>query len=347
VLALLAPLAAAQEQVCSDAVSLEALRFDLDEAEVALGQGDGDNATEALSAAMDRFACVSAPVYPEDVAHAARLSSLLAFFQQDDEEVARWGQLWRAVAPQIGALTRVSPQPERWLAMVDAAGPATTGGPGGGLAAPKKGVILVDGRAMSEPVVEVGLPHFVQVLDRKGSVQAAFWQDGVVFPAEWLAPEATAIPAWWVESVAARAPFPLPTPEPAPAPAPAAVPKPAAKPVPAPAPAHPEAPVFDAPPPACSWGEGDPASATATNRAVVIEGQTWPLKTEEQRAAFRAAIRECHEFRASRRFDRWQEAKKKLFSRDARTHRETMVRFLLEPEPPKPGKRNAQPKPKP
>jgi hypothetical protein len=322
-IALVAALASAQEEVCPGPLSLEAVRLDLDQVEVTLRDLHGDEAADLLDDVTDSLRCVDVPVTPEDVARIGRLASLMAFFQQDSEEVDRWGQLWQTVAPNVGPGVKRSPVPELWLARVTSLPKPEIGGPAANLAPPQRGLVVVDGAAVTSPEASIGLPHFVQVFDKKAKLVVGFWQDGIVFPDEWLGGDAPpTIPAWWTAS---------PGPTAAPAPAPTAAPAPT--PAPPPAPVEEPLPTFGSEATECVWGTGDPTDVDVRHGRITIDGFAFPIRSDEDQDAFRGALRLCHEFRASRRFNRWLAVRGHLFSGDGRKAKAAFVRVLVKPEP--------------
>jgi hypothetical protein len=351
--------------------SLDALRLDLDGVEAALRDADGDEAARRLGAAVDAWPCSAEPAYPHDVARMGRLAALVAWSAGDVDEMARWARLWQSVDPTVGPMMRRGPNPEGFVAAVGAiALPAVATGAGQGIVPPKRGLVTMDGVPAWSADALPDTPHLVQVWDRRGQLVSGVWQEGADFDAALLGSSSDrTLPDWWVMWVETR---PAPPAPPAPvavepgerssserpvrqrvSQAPAPPPVVARDPAQAPRTAHPGATGGEAPtagvggaPNAgrarrapCPWGEGDPTEVEVRRRDVLIEGTAWSVRHPEDQARLRAAFVACQEFRAARRLDRWDEARGKLFSHEARDAREALARLLLEPEPDRPGKR--------
>jgi len=336
-----------QEEVCTWPVPQEALRQRLTEIESALVDLNGARATAMLDDLTYQTRCLDHAVDPADLGRVARQVSLLAFYEQDHDELAYWARLADGTVGDAPWSTEL-PIPGRLIEVLDELEPATTSRVEGRyFAPPKRGIILVDGRFAAVPEATIETQHLFQVLDKKQRVIHTSWMDGTLFPDAWLTDEATELepPSWYVEPAPPHTaaediePVPVPVPLPVAEPVPTieTPPDPLAEPELAPIAAadevedepqlsfDEEAVVAD-----CPWKQVRRASATG--REVSVNKLAFDVGSASDQDAFRKVLRTCGEYRAARRFSRWRDAKKKL-QFDARTHRDRMVRALITDEP--------------
>lgn len=309
----LASAAHAQVEVCAAPLSLTEWREQMDAVDGALRELDGARADVVLDDLVYELRCLSEPATPDAVGRLARQVALVAFFAQDLDELSYWGLLAREAAGGMPWPEGV-PVPVRFEELVGALPEAEVDRvEGQGLLVPKGGGALLDGRLLGEPAATRGAQHLLQVADKKGAVVWTRWQTGAGFPEDVLAPGPTdpGVPRWYV---APPDPVPVHVPEPV-----------AVAPVPE------QTVTFGDPRWVCPW-EGIPADVEAHGASVTVAGAVYRVKTDEEVVAFRKTLRGCGEFRAARRFLKWQAARGKPFA-GARGHRDAMVEALLTPEP--------------
>ncbi len=231
--ALWVPVSTASDEVrsCDAGLSLAGMAHSLERIDRAVLDTDRRLAVAEAEALHAALPCLDRPVDRPLLARFAARQALLAFWEQDEIWVIRWGTLAQTTAPvewddAYKSLAR----------MIDnAPTPPTGGDPEGTLAAPKHGVVLLDGLPLTRPLALAESPHLVQVLDRKGRVVDAFWQDGAAFPHRVLGPrgDPEPLPREWAQATTGPDAL-VPSPEPsAEVDAPAVVvqpPPPAAKP---------------------------------------------------------------------------------------------------------------------
>lgn len=376
--------ALAQEEVCAGTLPTAEWREAMDAVDEALAALDGARADRVLDDIVHELRCLGELAEPADLGRLARQVSLVAFWQQDNEEMQTWGLLARKTlggTPWPEAL----PVPDRYFELMDAVDlPTPTLQTGRGVDAPGGGALLLDGWQVGEPASEAMTQHLLQVADKKGRVLSTEWMDGTRWPEVRLSddPSPLEAPTWYVappapppwsperppvseapddggedvgDGVADAPDDPL---EPDPPPdAPVESPE-----VPSPAPDAAVSDGVDDPSDAtlgklqlleereqrrgrqvgtvtfdgdgrdesCPW-KGEPRKVEATRREVTINRHVFPIRTDEDHAAFRKTLRGCGEYRAARRFKRWQEAEG-LFSSGAQ-YRDAMVDALLSEEP--------------
>ncbi len=314
--------ALAQVEACDGPFSLVEWLQAMDEVDRALIALDGSRADLVLDHVIDESRCLDEVVPPDVLGRFARQVSVVAFFAQDPDELAYWALLARETAggapwpPEL-------PVPDRYHELVaDLGEPRVDTLPGVGFAPPKGGAVLVDGFFAASPTASVGVQHLVQVGDKKGLVVSTTWQTGTSFPEGWLEEGDSELEApRWYEAP----PEPPPIEVPEPAPEPVEVDEPTVS--------------FDGDGRSadCPW-KGEPRKASVKGRTVSINRQTFTVRGDEAQAEFKAVLRSCGEFRAVRRFTRWQDARKKLFSSGKR-YRDAMLKALLTEEPARQGRR--------
>lgn len=304
--------------------------------DAALTALDGARADRILDDMVYELRCMRDIVQPADLGRMARQVSLVAFYAQDNDEMRYWGLLARETAgdaPWPDGLTI----PGRYFELIDALPTPEVGHGEGGLDVPKGGGALLDGVLVTEPVATVGVQHLLQVADKRGAILVTTWQTGPAFPEEWRTDDARALPVpkWYVAPATAVEPVPEPAPvepEPQPEPEPqvvAAVPEPEPV-VPEPL-AKPVSFEGDGKTAECPW-RIDPRVVEASGREIRINRHIYPVRTVEDQAAFKTLLKSCGEFRAVRRFTRWQDARGGWFT-GAKAYKAEMIDALLTEEP--------------
>lgn len=158
-----------------------------------------EEATETLGAMERSMPCTLDRLHPAHIARFARLMAIDAFHHQDDFSMVRWGRLSSvANAPWPDGY---GPDHAVREALTYVELPGAVRPPGRMIRPPAGGGILLDGRLLLVPEVAGEMPHFVQVLDRSGWVVSAYWQDGGLFPPEWISggSKQPAVPRWYRE----------------------------------------------------------------------------------------------------------------------------------------------------
>ena len=290
--------------------------------DTALAAHDGARADRILDDMVHELRCLREIASPADVGRMARQVSLVAFYAQDHDELGYWGLLARETSGDSPWPDGVV-IPERYFELLDALPEPALGRVDGGLEVPRGGGALLDGYLLVEPEATTGVQHLLQIGDKHGEILATLWQTGPDFPEAWLGRQAEPLdPPKWVPAPPSRAPFPEPepTPELTPAPAPAPAPKPPGL-------------SFDgdARTAECPW-RVDPRGVEASSREVRVNRHTYPIRSPEEQLAFKGLLRSCGEFRAVRRFTRWQDARGRWFA-GAAGYKAEMIDALLTEEP--------------
>ena len=129
--------------------------------------------------------CLDEPADRALVGRLARFLATAAFLEQDLEDTERWvaaarlaapGGSWPKEAPVRLAVTVDEPELQ-WTDL------------GNGFSIGRTETLYSSGRPLTSAAAPAGVPHLVQIADRDGSVLAAWWQDGALFPEEVLSDE--------------------------------------------------------------------------------------------------------------------------------------------------------------
>jgi hypothetical protein len=189
---LAATLAHAQDAPCDASFDINRMIEGMNKVDASFDAFDAENARVILKSIRDDAPCLRDRVHPNHLVRFARQMATSSFFDQDELEMAYWAQL-AFVNPEVPWPPGIAPDhPVRdQLEFIDPEMPLDADGE---LAVPKGGGMLIDGQLVVTPTTPPDSPHFVQVLDRDGTVLDAYWQDGVVFPERWLADEPTGTP---------------------------------------------------------------------------------------------------------------------------------------------------------
>ncbi|MCA9489653.1 MAG: hypothetical protein KC621_07005 [Myxococcales bacterium] len=189
------------QQSCIQPMSRIQLGAALGDIDQAFREEDILDARIRLDQLGDRFPCYEEPMDPGLFARYARYVALAWFYKQDDEQSTRWGLSSRWADPDLPwdavRFPREHPLRQR---VTDAPMPPLGGGDEH-FVVPRDGAVVVNGQLVAEPRVPADLPVLVQVFDGNRLLVVAFWQDGNVFPADFVAPGAEPLPrpSWWGE----------------------------------------------------------------------------------------------------------------------------------------------------
>lgn len=195
-------------------IQLGAALGDIDES---FRENDVLDARIRLDQLGDRLACYTEPMVPELFARYARYLALAWFFRQDDDQVVRWGLSSRLAAPELGWDAVQFPREHPMRQRVEEAEMPPLGGQDLHFVVPDDGAVVVNGQLLAEPRVPADVPVLVQVFDGNRVLVASFWQDGNLFPPDFVAPGADPLPtpSWWgseggpVVVAHDRGPFPV------------------------------------------------------------------------------------------------------------------------------------------
>lgn len=304
-----AAVAAAQEEPCPGQLRLSEVQEVLVAVSQALGALDGDRASHLLDEVHELTRCLAEVVDPETLGTYAANRSVVSFYEQDFEEARRWASL--AVVTTGSATAGAVSGPERWWADYGAVEPEAVSA-AGAVAPPPGGLVVLDGRALTAPSAASATPHLLQVVDRHHRVSSSRWIDGTSFPADVLGEGgADTPPRWWTEPPGVSV---------------------VQGPPPAPAGDPPGEVVFDGvvTTEGCPFGP-DPQDVRARTGKVAIGDLVFPLRRDEDLAAFRSVLRTCGEFRAARRFVKWSTQRGTFSPR--KELRDAWVEALTTPEP--------------
>jgi hypothetical protein len=298
--------AQAQEETCGSAFTVSEWREALSATKEALAELNGARADALLAWIYAELRCLDAVVDPNDFGELAALESIVAFYDQDADSAVVWAQAAKGVGAPWPEGVAV---PGRLLDLIEEAEPPGRAGPTGvGLIVPKHGAILRNGYFLTSPSAPVGMPGLVQVVDKKGRALSTRWQDGAAFHKDLLGPAGeTPKPNWYVPPVVRAG---------------KGGPMVSDQEVSLKGSARSDECPFKA----------DPKAVSAGGNSVKIAGTSFRVKTDEDQAAFKRVLRGCGEYRATRRFMKWREARKKL-SFEAGKLRDSMLRALRTPEP--------------
>lgn len=197
-IALLAASAWAQ-QTCIQPMSRIQLGAALGDIDESFREEDILDARIRLDQLGDRFPCYEEPMDPGLFARYARYVALAWFYKQDDDQAMRWGLSSRWADPDLAWDAVRFPREHPLRQKVTESAMPPLGGEDLHFVVPRDGAVVVNGRLVTEPRVPADLPVLVQVFDGNRLLVAAFWQDGNVFPTDFVAPgeEPLPRPSWW------------------------------------------------------------------------------------------------------------------------------------------------------
>jgi hypothetical protein len=185
---------------CTAPYARVTLEHDLGVAEAAMQSGDPDGAGDLLRAAAAQLECAESLIDGASLARFARLSGLIAFFDQDEPGAVRWALAARYADADLAWPPWIpEDHPFRGLAAA-AENPPVGTVPGKALLVPRRGGVFWNGHLLLEPRARAEVPGFVQVIDARERPLRSYWQDGAAFPDEILVPgpaERLRAPPWW------------------------------------------------------------------------------------------------------------------------------------------------------
>ncbi len=177
-----------------------AFEHDLGVADAALQAGDPEQAAEVLSGVLANLECADGLVDRPNLVRFARLSGLVAFFDQDEPGALRWALAARYADAQLEWPTWIPAEhPFRGLATAADDPPVGTVADKA-LLVPKRGGVFWNGQLLLEPRARAEVPGLVQIIDSKERPIRSYWQDGAAFPDELLVPGPAVqlrAPPWW------------------------------------------------------------------------------------------------------------------------------------------------------
>ncbi len=170
--------ATAQDEMCAK-YTLDDLREDMDRIDTAVRKPSLPEASHLSGQLHAELRCLNELAPRQDLQRFAQQRAVLAFFDQDEEQVRLWGlaaryldagQDWPDYGPPVlGAAIEE-------LENVDLAGPE-----GAQLLHPKGSAVFLNGAVLTEPLARIEIPNLIQLADKTGKVSEAWWQDGAAF----------------------------------------------------------------------------------------------------------------------------------------------------------------------
>lgn len=168
-----------------DPITNAAWGSQLDRAALLQRVADVDGASAIVRAVQEDLPCLTEAASPSLFARTGRFLGGLAFLDQDEDRVWAWVQTeWRA-DPGLGPTPEFPaghPFHQARRDVLERPTRAPLGPPGAHWDLPPGGSARIDGLPSAAPVATPELPHLVQILDRRGAVIRAWWQDGAAFP---------------------------------------------------------------------------------------------------------------------------------------------------------------------
>lgn len=187
--------AQAQDEGCTSDYPLNDFIHTLNSVDTKIAAFDVEGARVELGVAQLRLTCTSEPVHPNLLARFAREQAYTAFLDQDEDMMLRWQSLALG-----GEAPWVVDEEHPFRSTLNDTEKAPLGGPEGAfLNVPKGGGILLNGRLIDKPLAPIDGPNFVQVFDKSGQRLDAYWQEGGVFPMNYLRADeiASVTPTWY------------------------------------------------------------------------------------------------------------------------------------------------------
>lgn len=203
---------AAWTEPCGTPLSDATLKEHLVAIESHISNGALEPARNQLSTVHKELLCLDRLVQPTFMAHLAQLFSMAFFFDQDDDAAMRWMR-----SAHVADATRSWPplihdaHPLRDLEQD--LNPFFSGPVGYGYLSEKKATFFMNGHFSPRPTAMVETPYLVQRTNKKGGVDAAWWQDGAAFPTQHLIEGGLEVtsPKWHTPSSAMPHPRPQPS----------------------------------------------------------------------------------------------------------------------------------------
>ena len=160
--------------------SAQGLEKQVDLIDSGLAQGDLTFASQRLRSLLATMHCQPTPVDPKVLGRFALQVAVVAFYQQDDDSVVRYGQLAALTVPDLEPPSWLTPDHPLNVELARLAPPEPVLVPGV-LVVPKGGGFFLNGALLLEPSAHAEVPGLVQVFDRDAARLASFWQDGAAF----------------------------------------------------------------------------------------------------------------------------------------------------------------------
>ena len=168
----------ALDPACTAPYGVSSWDADMARIDTLLADSEMEHAGEGLAAVQRGLQCLDVPADPSQVARFDRLRASWYFFDQDEEAALEWGTAAKLVDP---TLAWDLPEDHPFRALIDAGETPTTVAADGAWAVERRSEVWVDGRLSVAPSVVSELPHLVQIVDNRGTVVRATWQDGAAF----------------------------------------------------------------------------------------------------------------------------------------------------------------------
>ncbi len=172
----------------------------IDEADTAFASMEMERASAMLLGAEARIPCVIDVIPTPDMARYALRRAWVAALETDQGDVDRWLGLAKALDPSLPWPSYVPNGHPVRDAAAEMAAPPLTAVADKGLSLPTGGGAFLDGRFLTKPEAEPGVPHLLQVGDGSGYLVVSTWQDGLAFPPDVLGPPLAAdptLPEWF------------------------------------------------------------------------------------------------------------------------------------------------------
>ncbi|MCB9684893.1 MAG: hypothetical protein H6738_15755 [Alphaproteobacteria bacterium] len=189
----------ARDPSCPDlyAANFSAL---IDDVDMAFANMEVERGIGMVISAEPRIPCLIDVPQQQDVARYALRRAWAAALQMNQGDVDRWLGLAKALDPSLPWPSYVpNGHPIRDQAD-ERPTPVVQALDGEGLVVPDGGGVFLDGRFLTKPQGEPGVPHLLQVGDSSGYMAIAMWQDGLAFPDDLLGPPLDTdpvLPEWY------------------------------------------------------------------------------------------------------------------------------------------------------
>lgn len=195
--------ALARDPSCPD-LTVAQFQAMLDAVDEAYLSQEFGKASAFLAAAEDKVPCVVEIVPTEDVARYALRRAYAVALDLDENEARRWALLARALQPDLPWPSYIPPDHAIRDLLLEAPEAPPIPLRGKGLVTPPSGGVFLDGRFLTRPEAEPGMPHLLQVGDASGDLVITGWQDGTAFPEDLLGPPPAnppTLPEWYGKPV--------------------------------------------------------------------------------------------------------------------------------------------------
>lgn len=189
----------ARDPSCPDlyAANLSAL---IDDVDAAFANMEVERGIAMVIGAEPRIPCLVDVPQQQDVARYALRRAWAGALEMNQGDVDRWLGLAKALDPELPWPSYVpNNHPIRDQA-AERPTPVIQDVEGAGLVVPEGGGVFLDGRFLTHPAGEPGVPHLLQVGDGSGYMTIETWQDGLAFPPDLLGPPLETepvLPGWY------------------------------------------------------------------------------------------------------------------------------------------------------